>query len=362
MKPSGRVWQPIVLLAMLTLYVLAISGCDSKPTDPAPKEATDYIAYFADINSDNYVFGYHILSGQLDSFQVPALPPVHSNHLLMLKPKLVVSADGRKLFVGLDDSVLIVDFDHPTNVEVVAVPAGEGIATSTDGAYYSILGSGGVHILNTSDNSLVFHDTDQVLWGQFSHDNQTFYATARDEYVYRVDFEDASNSERIYCTEWHLGQAVPNHSETGWFLRTHDDNCSAAMELYDVDESTTLERHRYGGWGEMELSPDGTCLPFSHPPLPWSVCGGGSSSFSVFDTRSNSITKIDIVLDSADVDIHHDLPYMPILDVEVTPDGMWFVVSGRDIIAVVDAASFEVRGYKILYGKQIVYLTIQNSL
>lgn len=362
MKPSGTAWQPIVLLAMLMLCLSAISGCDRAPTDPQPKEPTDYIAYFADLNSDNWVFGYHILSGQLDSFQVPALPGNNYNHWQLLKPRLVVSADGSQLYIGLEDSVLKCDIDNPLDVEVVAVPAGDGLAVSSDGNYFAAFGKDGLSIFHTADNSLLFHDTDHVLQGGFTADNERFYATAWGSYAYQVSFLDTSEAERIQLSQWFLGQAVPGYDDGHWFLLTNNERCTAAIEVYDAETNTTLRLDTFGGWGEIELLPNGRYVPISHPSVPWIPCGGSSSSFSVFDTKTNSVTEIDIVLDSADVDLLHDLPYWPMFNVEVTPDSRWIVASGRGVIAVVDATTLEPRDYSIFDGKHIYYLTIQNSL
>jgi len=349
------------VLAGAFVYAFWMGGCDRTPTSQVLSSATDYVAYFADLNTDNWVFGYHVLSGQLDSFSVPALPEPTENINRLLTPKVVVSADGRSIYIALPDSTLLVNIADPSQTVVLPFPAGGGVSVSPDGRYVGILGDGGVNILSTSDYSQVFHDTDQVVRGQFSQDSHWFYATHWGGYAYRVNLESTDGAERRYCTDWSLSQTIPAPSGENWFLMTNDDGCAAAIEVYDAEGSTGLGRYIYAGFGEIELSPDGKHLPFTHPLHPFTTCDGVTSSFSVFDTETKTIQKVDVALDSADMDVYHDLPWWPIMDLETTPDGRWLVVSGRDVIAVVDAATLELDHYALLNGRSIVYLTIQNS-
>ncbi|MDH4033390.1 MAG: hypothetical protein OEV80_06275, partial [candidate division Zixibacteria bacterium] len=63
------------------------------------------------------------------------------------------------------------------------------------------------------------------------------------------------------------------------------------------------------------------------------------------------------------VDVVHEggVQYHAMRDVEVTPDDTWIVLSAGGLVAVVNANTFELSNHVLLEGKNVNYLTIQNS-
>ncbi|MDH4033333.1 MAG: hypothetical protein OEV80_05985, partial [candidate division Zixibacteria bacterium] len=283
MNQAGRVQRHSILLLTCVLYYLGTGGCDRSPTDPEPPDPTDYIAYFADVNSDNWVFGYHILSGQLDSFQVPALPTPRTPSLGVPEPRMVVSPGGESIYLALEDSVLAVEIANPQQVEVLPYAAEFGVSVSPNGQYLAVLNREGLNILSTDGYSLLFHDTDRVLFGGFSADSRVFLASHWPDYAYRLQIEGGFNVQRRVCTPWRLGQVIPSPDDSQWYLLTAHAECDAAVEVYDVNADSVIHRSVFAGYGEIELLPNGRYIPYTHPGELVGVCGGGGSSFSVYD-------------------------------------------------------------------------------
>lgn len=354
MKPSGTVWQPIVLLATLTLYLLAISGCNSKPTDPAPKDATDYIAYFADLNSDNWVFGYHILSGQLDSIAVPALPEFG----------MAISPDGNTLYLAIGDSTVVVDIESPQDFIVLNTGSQGGVSVSPDNRYLALLEPDGISILRTEDFAIVHQDTGHAYNGCFTASGNTFYCVVGDNTIYHVELGASIVATRKQRTSpWNATQIIPSSDESNWYVYAARSSCQWAIEVNDVAGDSILSRHLFEpGLGEMELAPNGSFLVYTNPDGIITYCYHGDASLTIYDPTTDISMQIMVVPDSADRDEYHDVSYFILEEVEVTPDSHWIVAGTGDVIAVVDATTFEVVKYEILPGrKRLAGLSIARN-
>jgi hypothetical protein len=123
-------WLLAGFLLIGGLVCLWLAGCDddnpTKPVDPGPR---DYVFYWNRNGYDSAFFGYHTLTGQIDSFSLPAAEITD----------LDVSADGRRVYISYTDKTKVVrasDFSP-----VIDLPyASFGIAVSPDNRYIAVQG------------------------------------------------------------------------------------------------------------------------------------------------------------------------------------------------------------------------------
>lgn len=341
----------ILIAGGILSLCLYFAACDSKkPVEPV--QLKDYSVYFCDLNSDDQYFGYHPLTGQLDSFSIPIKP----------ERGMTVSADGKKLYLALADSSFVVDLDDLHNITKLPYSAGGGVAVSPDNQLVAILGNG-LNILSTSDYSVIFDDTDGVRFGTFSTDSKSFYCLGGDTYVYKVALDGSSPVTRKWLSGGWSYQIIPSVDEAKWFLYSIIAECRYLFEVYDVDKDSVIFREYISpGNGEMELSLDGRYLFYTNPGFRISYCiDPPPSSFTAFDVEKNQIHR---VISTIGVFDGTNPDFWPIGSVEITPDGHWLVGMDTDFEAllVLDITKMEIEKYILLSGQRYLYgLTCQNA-
>jgi len=341
----------------LCLYFAACSG--DGPVGPT--EPKDYVVYFHDGASYfNVFYGYHTLTGALDSFTLPG----------ELWKLMAVSADGKSLYLPEANSVAVADLDSKEIVANLPYKAHGGVAVSPDGQLIAVLGDD-LHILKTSDYSAVFHDTDLVSHGRFSADSRSFYCGSGGEVTRRAAYKVALDSgfavTRRSFSDGTLTSIIPSIDQSRWFLYLYAGGGLSWFEVYDVAADSIVYRDfLICGTGELELTPDGRYVFYTHPGSMLYGCPDPTSfsTFSVFDAERNEIHKVIktfMIDDSGDT-----VPVLPVRELAITPDGRWLVSAGVEGglgLNVMDVQKMEIERCVFLgYSKSVWYLTCQNSL
>jgi len=344
----------LIVAGTLALCIyFATCNCDG-PLEPVPQK--DYVVYFTDAENVGQFFGYHVLTGKLDSFYIPIKPECG----------MTVSADGKKLYIALRDSSFVVDLEDHENVTRLPYGAQGGIAVSSDNQLLAILGAESINILSTSDyNSVVLHDTDYAYYGTFSADSRSFYCrggASGASYVYKAVLDGSSPVIRKRFSDWGIGEVVPSIDESTWFVYTGWDLCHMALQVFDVaSDSVVFYYYFEPGNGELELTPDGKHLFFTYPDYRITYCFPAKSSFTIYDVNESQISNVIVSIDSLDPAIPD---FYEISEIEITPDGRWLVGMDSNLPAliVVNITTMQLKRHIVLSGPRDLYgLTCQNA-
>jgi len=339
-----------IMIAAGTLGLcLYFAACDGKKPNE-PDEPKDYVVYFQDGATFNTYYAFHPLTGMLDSF---TLPPEH-------RWDMAVSTDGKTLFIPEPTTVAVVDIESETVLDRLPYKANGGVAVSPDGELVAVLGED-LHILKTSDFSVVFHDTVKVGQGRFSTDSKTFYCGAGGAYKLTLDTGFAVT--RKVFSDGGVSSIIPSRDETKWFLYLYAGWYQSWFEVYDVTSDSIIYRESLvPGTGDIEITPDGRYLFYTNPGnmLSWR----GPDSLFVFDIDKNrryrSIPAF-VFNDSGDtLDRSPD-------EMTMTPDGRWLVMAGG-ADGVGGLVAFDVEKMEIYWTATLMNpyvhvssLTCQNS-
>jgi len=293
----------------LCFYFIACDG--KKPVEPKPPK--DYVVYFQDGGTIDTYYAFHPLTGALDSFTLPA------DHRFGWQ--MAVSADGKRLFVPEPTTVAVVDIESRTILTQLPYKATGGVAVSPDGQLLAVLGEN-LHILRTSDFSVVFHDTDKVGQGRFSTDSKSFYCGAGG--AYKLTLDTGFPVTKKVFSDGGVISIIPSRDESKWFLYLYAGWYQSWFEVYDVTSDSIIYRESLvPGTGDIEITPDGKYLFYTNPGnmLSWR----GPDSLFVFDIDKNrryrSIPAF-VVNGSRDtLDRSPD-------EMTITPEGRWLVMAG----------------------------------
>ncbi len=329
-----------VLAGWLVLSGLSCNG--DKPTGPPPTTPKDYPVYFINClyYEGNWYFAYYPTTNQLDSFWLPYTTAP------------VISADGKKMYVSDRKRTHIALVDLDSRAVIDQLPYKLAIAVSPDNQLVAVQGEG-VHILQTSDYSEVFHDSVTVVRGTFSRNSQRFYGATSDGEVYTLDMSQAPYSSVIKSFDpFFVRKIVPSIDETKWFLYLAGGTDYYSFQVYDpVSDSTTFRQDITPGHGELELTPNGKLVFYTNPGDEWSVLPG-VHWITVYDVTKNDIQTVTTagLLDP---------PYeagIPLSEVGITPDNRWLVAvaSGQlgsyPFVVTLDMNTMQFTKYRKLDG------------
>jgi hypothetical protein len=206
-------------------------------------------------------------------------------------------------------------------------------AVSPNNEYLAITGDD-LHILRTSDYSLLFSDTDITDFGKFSSDSRDFYCAAgwssvSSGLVYKVDLSDGSFPvERHPFDDGGVVHVVPSIDETKWFLYLNVPSIwTCAFQVYDVAMDTVIFREvLVPGAGDVAITPDGHTAFYTNPgrSITDPIAPPG---FTIFDVDAN---MIDTVVE--DIEFFTGSTWMASPNqIVVTPDGRWLVILGGSL-------------------------------
>ena len=210
---------------------------------------------------------------------------------------MTVSSDGTIPYVvAKNDTIMVVDLDTKTIITKLPYEAKGGVAVSPDGQLVAILGDD-LYILNTSDYSLVFHDTSEVQSGVFSSDSKSFYCTADETgtgscHAYKVDLDNDFFVTRKWFADGMVVGIILSVDQEKWFLYLRCGEFCYFFEAYDAETNSIIfSEFITPGTGYMALTPDGKYLFYTNPgtllfglpPL---------SSFTAFDVEANDIYQV----------------------------------------------------------------------
>ena len=310
-------WSFVAVLALVVYLV----SCDDNPTkpQPVPDEPRDYPIYFCDLGkvADYKLLVYYPISRRIDSMDIPWEPLVG----------ITVSADGKLLYLALQQSVVVVDTDSLSLVVELPYGPDSPVAVSPDNQLVAITGSD-LYILRTTDYQVIFHDTARTVRGWFSSDSKTFYCTAaggseHPSSAYKLDLADSAFSitKRLF-SDGGVMQIVPTVDESRWLLYLIAGTYLYAFEVYDVlADSIVFAQGLSPGVGKIAIMPNGKYAFYGNPG---SILMGppAPSEFTVFDIKNNRIDEV--VNTEAFIDSLTPY-YFPVGSMVVTPDNRWLI-------------------------------------
>lgn len=336
------------------LYICFVSCNSGDPLGPV--EAKDYVVYLRDNVTHGTIFGYHTVTEEVDSFQVP--------YAASRGP--TVSADGRWMYFG-STTTAVIELNSFTLVEELPYNGTEGVAVSPDNRLVAVLGDG-LHILNTSDFSEVFHDTDKVSGGIFSADSKSFYCQSRVQegfYVYKVDVRDDSAVTRKFFSNCYPIRVLPSPDQSKWFLYVQfpvELPVVPVFEIYDVGtDSIIFVDTLHAGYGDMELTPDGKYAFCTEPGDP-RFTGDPPFTITVFDVERNELHKI---IDTRVTEVPGDPDFygFNVGKISITPDGRWLIggmARHGDYLVALDVHLMELVKYvQVENSSSLLYTTCQ---
>jgi hypothetical protein len=352
-------WSNKVAAVALLVFIacLAMGGCEKESNPAAITEPANYEVYFWDGLTTNWYFAYRPETNQLDSFSLP----------VAAENDIEVSADGKRLFIGRNASIPIVDLE--TRAIVGELPYGGGVVASPDGRWLAVLGDGW-RILRASDYGVVFEDTIVAVSGAFSADGDRFYCVVGDgnsgqRQVRILDIADNFAVTAKSFIEGGLVRIIPSRDETRWFLYFNSGRCSSQMAVYDLGLDSIIFRHTVTpGKGDIELTPNGGTLFYSSPGVMLDLygCSVAPAEFYAYDVSVGQ----DRAISTRNAVAGKPADYLKIGGLAVTPDGRWLVASmaeGGNVLAAIDLTTFTVAKYVELGGgRQFISLTCRKSL
>lgn len=321
MKPSGTVWQPMVLLATLTLFFFAFSGCNSKPTDQAAKadEDVNYAVYFYSMTGDRGMYIYNPLTQELDSadlhFELIGYEHFKSMHL---------SSDGELIYMPFKETVVVFDTDLLNPITELPYRTNSPVAVSPDGRYIAIFGNG-VWVLNSSDYSVYYHDTISAHNGVYSANGMRLYAIGSESqapfatYLYALDLSGPEPVSGKTGLPGHPHRLQPTSDGSKLLLL----GALSSFAIYDIaSDSLILTHNMLGAYGRVALTPDDR-YAFYGSPATIVPPDGGTSAFAMIDVHNNLVEEVvdtRYVADSVTPD------WFGVRSVLATPDGKYLVM------------------------------------
>lgn len=356
MKPSGRVWQPIVLLATLTLYLLAISGCDRKPTDPPPPpEPKDYTVYVWDGANPQRGFAYYPSTNELDSFYVP-----------YGEGWVVPSADGKFGYTPTDPrpGTAVVGLESLENEDTLTMleelPYLAVLATSPDGQLLAVAHNDSLQVVRVADGAVVFADTGLFGRHVFSQNSERLYiGTSLEAYVVDLSTSPPEVTRKHFDgagVQW----IVPSPDETKWYLYMPiGADIHFLFAVYDVaSDSIIFSDYLSPGHGKLLVTPDDRYVFYSNRGT--MISGPGPPWIYVYDVARNA--SADSISTAGLFDPPNEYG-VPIDYMCLTPDGRWLVAQGFNHVFAVDINRMEVADYVFLGGsKWLQTVTCQTGL
>lgn len=345
----------ILIAAGILELCLYFAGCDGKKPDE-PEVPKDYVMYFYDGGAYNVFYGFHPLTCTLDSFY---LPGDHWRHM-------TVSANGKRVYLPEANTVAVVDLESKTILAHLPYKATGGVAVSPDGQLLAVLGDD-LHILNTSDYSVVFHDTDLVSRGRFSDDSRSFYCGSGGEVTRRAAYKVALDSgfavTRKLFSDGSVSSIIPSLDQSKWFLSLYAGICQSSFEVYDVaSDSVIFRQSLVPGACRITLTPSGRFLFYTNSGV-WQCTVPPPDSFFVFDVENN---RCHVSIPAYAVEDDGDTVRRAPGELAITPDGRWLVAAGwadgTGGFMALDVNRLEIYWSSTLgYRVQVRSLTCQNS-
>ncbi|MEW5796382.1 MAG: hypothetical protein AB1772_08460 [Candidatus Zixiibacteriota bacterium] len=248
-----------VVATGLGLACLWPFGCDDNPTKPPPVEAKNYVFYWNRYVTDSTFFGYHTLTGEIDSFFIPGTQVYDMN----------VSADGRRLFISYSDKTRVFGTEDYKPIVDLPYSGWYGVAVSPDNRYVAVQ-SGNLRIISSQNYSVVYQDTLGVNRSIFSANGSRLYAPGASSScrsIYRLDLEKGFESDSICIPDdFPVFRVVPSRDEKLLFIFRSLGNCYMYLDVFDVAGDSLMFRDLVApGCGDMAVSPDKEHLYFTGP-------------------------------------------------------------------------------------------------
>jgi len=331
---------------------LYFAACD-RDNPVEPPQPKDYAVYFHDGGSDGVYFSYHPLTAKLETFTLPA----------DAWQQMAVSADGELLYIPELTTVAVVDIQSRTVLTRLPYKVTGGVAVSPDNQYLAVLGED-LHILRTTDYSVVFHDTGAWMSeGRFSADSRSFYCASggvtSSEVAYRVRLDSSFAVTRKAFPKGSVRYIVPSPDESKWYVYVLI-SCYAWFQVYDEILDSVIYCHPLPyGTGSLEMTRDGRYVFYTQPGN--FNCFFGPETLWVYDANhGETVVGLETFVDTGNA----DTIWWPVGDMVVTPDGRWLVGGGvlNELgLVIVDLVRMAVDTTLYAGNKGVYYLCCQNS-
>jgi len=347
-------------LALFVGVVVYHAGCgEDKGTGPEPA-AKKYPIYFMGATKkagDKICYRYFPATRELDSFNLPVWPDNY----------ISVSSDGSEIWISGSDRIYIYDLSSESiKKELTYNVGGAAVVFSPDGRLATIYEEGNLYIINADDYSVLFHDSEDVLYGWFGIgqfiDNGNKYITHQyPDYIYQVDLGHDCEVSRIQVEG--IGafeRMLPSEDGRKYFIITRVGIYHSGFFVYDKELDSLVfscavapqpARIKTSPCGRyVYLTAGGTLNSVHLPPF----------SFAIYDAEANRI------IEEVEIPIE-ELPdyYMPLDRIVITPDGRhlfgtWIFMS--DCLPAYDLLQKDTVEILRFEGKDCYNICCQNGL
>jgi hypothetical protein len=283
---------------VLSAGLLALFGCgEDKPTQPS--EPKDYLVYFADQMSVNHYFRYQTGTGIIDSFTLPYDSWESGFGISPDGKTMYLNPDGYIVKVSLDSHVVIAE--NPVDIELPHISRPRSIIVSPDGQYMAI-NRYDLYLLNVSDFSVVYHDTNETLNGRFAKNGDVFVCSGYDSiggYALQIDMTNGFAETKWRFASGGSLHVIPDADYKRFFLYLHVYTDSFLFQAYDIaSDSVIFSKSLCPGLGDMEITSDGRYIIFSQTGS-WTHGCPPPRYFTIFDIEHNCIDReVDAFIDS----------------------------------------------------------------
>jgi hypothetical protein len=304
----------LMIAAGAVAWCLFEMGCHDHGTDPPEDKPKDYAVFVADYASSNKLIRYRVESGAIDSTDPPT----------GLHAPRCVSADGTRLYWN---SGIVMDAEDFSLLS--SLPYTGYVVVSPDNHLIAICDTD-LYILNRTDYSVVFHDTDAVTEGTFSDNSKRFYAkksAVGDCFpLYRVDLQNGNAVSRD-CVSFGFGlePLVVSTDETKLFLYRKWATFVCSFDVYDLNlDSTVFSEPLVPGGGKLAKTHDGKSVYFTNPG---SLLSGPPAPYSLAVYRIKT-SAIDTFMVSGDP-CQYGSGITIFGHIVITADDRWIVATDR---------------------------------
>lgn len=300
----------LTLAITLTAVCSFLASCDRDPVSHGNPKS--YFMYSRDTQYDSVFYSIDATTGALDTIPITVTSD---------DGDLSVSGDGKYLYI--DHGAGISEVSTETFAEVRYFPHSPlcEAVSSPNGQFLAILGDS-VKILRLPSYEVIYSDTLNMATGVFSADGYTLYATSRRP-GFPSDFAIVHLGHVPTRTLLSLPQEgaairiVPSPDEKVLHLYVRLGTNLSRYIVYDTEtDSVVMRADMPPGPGEIVVTPNGKYVFVSN--------GGGlsdvapPSGFFAFDGRTHQLLKF---IDTRGLPGPFPADYLPILHLELTPDG-----------------------------------------
>ena len=282
LKIALSVANAVDVLTVGLVLLTSLLSCSSDPLT-GPTTPGDYVVYFECVSPVRGYFGYHTVTGKIDTLRTPDIA---------IWGPIACSPDGHHLYIPAGDSVIVVNTQTQQVEDEIPYSAQYGLTPSPDGRYLALHGRW-LRIVRLSDHTVIYQDAASLTFrSAFSWDSSHLYYLRVDppSSVFRVDLEHGNEVTEMTFPVSMVTRVLLSRDESKLFLQCEEPQAKSFV-VYDRILDSVLFYHTYAGESsDIVITPDERYVFISETGD--SLNEEGSGHLAVFDTDANRIDRL----------------------------------------------------------------------